>query len=107
MAAPGVGGMTGTNHGFRIQGKTGSGPRLTSQGKNVQLHSKVPRAKAKLRGHLLCAVPLLSDTAQDNGFVKVSLDFIPFGSSSVATAQKAIIAIGTSLLVGPTAAVDS
>ena len=106
MAAPGVGGMTGTNHGCRIQGKTGSVHGRRPKGKTFS-YSKVPVAKAKLRGHLPWAVPLLSDTAHNNGFVKVSLDFIPFGGSSVATAQKAIIAIGISLLVGLTTAVDS
>ena len=85
----------GSVHGRRPMGKTFS-------------YSKVPGAKAQLRGHLPWAVPLLSDTMQDNGFVKVSLDFITFGGSSVATAQKAIIAIGNFfLLVGPTTAVDS
>ena len=51
-------------HGFRIQGKTGPVHGRRPNGKTFS-YSKVPGAKAKLRGHLPWAVPLLSNTAQD------------------------------------------
>merc|ERR1712232_982222 len=50
----------------------------------------------------LVKVPLISET-----YWEVSLDKATFGSDTVATAQKAIIDSGTSLLAGPTDAVKS
>merc|ERR1719188_116447 len=50
----------------------------------------------------LVDVPLSSET-----YWEVSMDTMKFGSTSVATAQKAIIDSGTSLLAGPKAAVDA